>query len=364
MSGWSDDWNRQPPAGRGGAGGRVDAYDDVEPGGRPLPPGMSVRPTRPPRRRRHWGRIIGIVLLVLVLLLVGSGLLLDSRLNRVDALPDYAGRPAATPGTDWLVVGSDSRAGLTPEQRKELATGDAAGQRTDTMMLLHIPRGGGAPTLVSLPRDSFVPIPGHNANKLNAAYAFGGPTLLVRTVEQVTGIRIDHYMEIGFASFASAVDAVGGVRLCIDRPMRDPKAGLNIKAGCQVLNSREALGFVRTRASPRGDLDRVQRQRQFLGALTDKAVSPGVLLNPFKSIPLALRGTDSLTVARGDHAWHLFRFLLAMRSVSSGNGTATTVPVGGTGFEPGAGSVVRWDRQKALALFDALKQDRPIPAQG
>ncbi len=364
MSGWSDDWNRQPPAGRGQVDAYGDVYDDVESGGRPLPPGMSVRPTRPLRRRRHWGRIIGIVLLVLVLLLVGLGLLLDSRLNRVDALPDYAGRPAATPGTDWLVVGSDSRAGLTPEQRKELATGNAEGQRTDTMMLLHIPRGGGAPTLVSLPRDSFVPIPGHNANKLNAAYAFGGPTLLVRTVEQVTGIRIDHYMEIGFASFASAVDAVGGVRLCIDRPMRDPKAGLNIKAGCQVLNSREALGFVRTRASARGDLDRVQRQRQFLGALTDKAVSPGVLLNPFKSIPLALRGTDSLTVARGDHAWHLFRFLLAMRSVSSGNGTATTVPVGGTGFEPGAGSVVRWDRQKALALFDALRQDRQVPAQG
>ncbi|HZD38134.1 MAG TPA: LCP family protein, partial [Actinomycetes bacterium] len=139
---------------------------------------------------------------------------------------------------------------------------------------------------------------------------------------------------------------------------------LNIKAGCQVLDSRQALGYVRTRASARGDLDRVQRQREFLGALTDKAVSPGTLLNPFKSIPLALRGTDSLTVANGDHLWHLFRFLLAMRSVSGGDGVATTVPVGGTGYEPGAGSVVRWDRTKALALFNALKEDRPIPAQG
>jgi LCP family protein required for cell wall assembly len=365
MSGWSDDWNRQPQAGRGQAGrgqagGHVDAYDDLDREEQRLPPGVSVRPSRPLRRKRHWGRIIGIVLLVLLVLLVGFGLLLDSRLNRVDALPDYSGRPAATPGTDWLVVGSDSRAGLTPEQRKQLATGNAEGQRTDTMMLLHIPRGGGSPTLVSLPRDSFVPIPGHGANKLNAAYAFGGPTLLVRTVEQVTGIRIDHYMEIGFASFASAVDAVGGVRICVDHAMVDPKAGLNIKGGCQVLNSREALGYVRTRASARGDLDRVQRQRQFLGALTDKAASPAVLLNPFKSIPLALRGTDSLTVARGDHAWHLLRFLLAMRSVSTGDGVATTVPIAGTGFEPGAGSVVRWDRTKALALFDALKEDRPV----
>jgi anionic cell wall polymer biosynthesis LytR-Cps2A-Psr (LCP) family protein len=108
----------------------------------------------------------------------------------------------------------------------------------------------------------------------------------------------------------------------------------------------------------------VQRQRQFLGALTDKAVSPGVLLNPFKSIPLALRGTDSLTVANGDHLQHLFRFLLAMRSVSGGDGVATTVPIGGTGFEPGAGSVVRWDRSKALALFNALKEDRPVSQTG
>jgi LCP family protein required for cell wall assembly len=350
MSGWSDDWTpeRQGQVSRGQAGG-VDADD------RP-PPQLSVRP---PRRRR-WGRGIAIVLAVLLVLLLGFVFLIDSRLNRVDALPDYAGRPAVTPGTDWLVVGSDSRAGLTAEQRRQLATGNAEGQRTDTMMLLHIPRGGGSPTLVSLPRDSFVPIPGHNSNKLNAAYAFGGPKLLVRTVEQVTGIRIDHYMEIGFASFASAVDAVGGVRICVDHAMRDPKAGLDIKAGCQVLNSRQALGYVRTRASARADLDRVARQRQFLGALTDKAISPGVLLNPFKSIPLALNGTDSLTVANGDHLHHLLRFLLAMRSVSGGNGVATTVPISGGGFEPGAGSVVRWDRTKALALFNALKQDRPV----
>jgi LCP family protein required for cell wall assembly len=354
MSGWSDDWTpeRQGQVDRGQAGARVDSYD------RP-PPQFSVRP-----RRRRWGRIVVVVVALLLVLLLALFFFMDSRLNRVDALVDYAGRPAVTPGTDWLVVGSDSREGLTEQQRKQLATGDASGQRTDTMMLLHIPRGGGKPTLVSLPRDSFVPIPGHGSNKLNAAYAFGGPKLLVRTVEQVTGIRIDHYMEIGFASFATAVDAVGGVRICVDHAMRDPKAGLNIKGGCQVLDSREALGYVRTRASPLGDLDRVKRQRQFLGALTDKAVSPGVLLNPFKSIPLALRGTDSLTVANGDHLWQLVRFLFAMRSVSGGDGVATTVPIGSAGSEPGAGSVLHWDRTKALALFNALKADRPVPAQG
>ncbi len=325
-------------------------------------PGQAVPAygVRPPRRR--WGRRVGVALAVLLVLVLGLLVWMDTRLNRVDALLDYDGRPAVTPGTDWLVVGSDSREGLTPERRKELATGEASGRRTDTMMLLHIPRGGGAPTLVSLPRDSYVPIPGHGQNKLNAAYAFGGPKLLARTVEGVTGIRIDHYMEVGFDGFATTVDAVGGVRICVDRPMRDPKAGLNLRAGCQVLDSRKALGYVRTRASARGDLDRVERQRQFLGALIHKATSPGVLLNPFRSIRLALDGSDSIAVGNGDHLHHLVRFLFAMRALSGGDAVTTTVPVAGTGFAPGAGSVVRWDRPRALALFTALKEDRPVPA--
>ena len=320
-----------------------------------LPRWMRVRPRRP-----RWGRRLGAVLLVVLVLLLGVATWVDLRLHRVDALTDYAGRPAATPGADWLIVGSDSREGLTPEQRQRLGTGDAAGRRTDTVMLLHIPRGGGSPTLVSLPRDSYVPIPGRGRNKLNAAYAFGGPKLLAQTVEQVTGIRIDHYMEIGFDGFASVVDAVGGVRICVREPMNDPKASLRLKAGCQVLNSRQALGYVRTRASARGDLDRVQRQREFLGALMDKATSPGVLLNPFRNLRLVTSGTDAVAVDDGDHVWSLPRFAYAMRAVSGNGGIATTVPVAGTQTVGGAGSVVLWDRQKALALFEALKQDRSV----
>jgi LCP family protein required for cell wall assembly len=319
------------------------------------PPVVGARP-----RRRRWGRRLVTVLALLLVLLLALLVWMDTRLNRVEALADYAGRPAVTPGADWLIVGSDSREGLSAERRKQLATGQASGRRTDTMMLLHLPRGRGSPTLVSLPRDSYVPIPGHGSNKLNAAYAFGGPRLLARTIEGITGIRIDHYIEVGFDGFASTVDAVGGVRLCVDQPMRDPKAGLNLRAGCQVLDSREALGYVRTRASARGDLDRVERQRELLGALVGKATSPGVLLNPFRSIPLALHGTDSIAVDKGDHLNHLVRFPFAMRAVSGGNGVATTVPVAGTGVVAGAGSVVRWDRPKALALFNALKEDRPV----
>jgi len=347
-----DQWvQRGTPVGQR-PGGQVDA-----------PPDQILPPLRT-RPRRRWGRRLVGVLVVLLVLLAGLLVYVDARLNRVDALTDYAGRPPVTPGTDWLVVGSDSREGLTGDQKSRLGTGDAAGRRADTMMLLHIPRGGGQPTLVSLPRDSYVPIPGRGRNKLNAAYAFGGPKLLARTVEEVTGIRLDHYMEVGFDGFAATVDAVGGVRICVDRPMKDPMASLNIPAGCQVLDSRKALGYVRTRAGGRGDLDRVERQRQFLGALIDKATSPAVLLNPFRSVPLMLRGTDSVTVDDADHLHHLIRFPLAMRAVTGGNGIATTVPIAGSGSVPGAGSVVRWDRQHALDLFNALKEDRPIPNPG
>jgi LCP family protein required for cell wall assembly len=324
----------------------------VSPTPQKLPRWMRVRPRRP-----RWGRRVGAALLVVLALLLGLAVWVDLRLQRVDALTDYAERPAATPGADWLIVGSDSREGLSAEQRRRLGTGQAAGRRADTMMLLHIPRSG-PPTLVSLPRDSYVPIPGRGRNKLNAAYAFGGPRLLAQTIEQVTDIRIDHYMEIGFDGFASLVDAVGGVSLCVEAPMNDPKAGLKLGAGCQVLNSRQALGYVRTRASARGDLDRVVRQQQFISALIDKMTSPGVLLNPFRSVPLALNGAGTIAVDSGDHIYHLIRFPFAMRSVSSGDGVAGTVPIAGATTVSGA-SVVLWDRPKALALFEALKQDRP-----
>jgi len=328
----------------------------VSPPPQKLPRWMRVRPRRP-----RWGRRVALALLVVVALLLGLAVWVDLRLNRVEALTDYADRPAATPGADWLIVGSDSREGLTGQRRRQLGTGDAAGRRADTMMLLHIPRGGGgSPTLVSLPRDSYVQIPGRGRNKLNAAYAFGGPKLLSQTVEQVTGIRIDHYMEIGFDGFASVVDAVGGVRICVKGPINDPNAALRLKAGCQELNSKQALGYVRTRASARGDLDRVERQREFLGALIDKATSPGVVLNPFRNLPLMLSGTNAVAVDDGDHVWSLVRVPFAMRAVSGKGGIATTVPVAGTQTVSGAGSVVLWDRQRALALFDALRQDRSV----
>jgi LCP family protein required for cell wall assembly len=308
--------------------------------------------------RRRAGRVVLAVLAVLLVLVVSLWLYLDFSMKRVAAFADYGGRPAATAGTNWLMVGSDSRENLTEAQKKELGTGDVAGGRTDTIMLLHIPDSSGQPTLVSLPRDTLVPINGHGKDKLNAAYAYGGPTLLTRTVEEVTHLRIDHYAEIGLDGFAGVVDAVGGVRMCIDKPMHDPKAALDLNPGCQDLNGTQALGYVRTRAYARADLERVEHQRQFLSALVSKSTSFGVLANPFQSIPMALGGVKAVTVGDGDHLHNVVGLAFAM----SGGLVTTTAPVASTPTVPGVGSVVLWDESKASRLFGALGQDKPLPA--
>ena len=322
----------------------------------PVPP-QGRRPVdRRPRRRGGWGRRFLTLLAVLLLGVVGFGLWVDTRLNRVEALP--AESSTSTEGTNWLIVGSDSRAGLTPEEEKELATGGDVGQRTDTIMLLH--SGSDGATLVSIPRDSYVAIPEHGRNKLNAAYAFGGAPLLISTVEQATGLHIDHYAEIGFGGFVGAVDAVGGVDMCVPEAIKDPKAALNIEAGCQELDGATALGYVRTRATARSDFDRVERQRAFLSALVQRATDPTTLLNPFRVVPLTSAVSSAITVDENDHVWNLLGLGLAMRSVSAGEGVTTTVPIGGTPTIGGQ-SVVQWDKKRATALFDALANDRRPP---
>lgn len=300
-----------------------------------------------------------MLVLALLLALGGFTLFLDAKLSRVDALVDYPGRPAATAGTNWLLVGSDSRAGLTPEQQAALATGDASGSRTDTIMLLHKPDSG-ASTLVSIPRDSYLDIPGHGKDKVNAAFSIGGPQLLTRTVEQATGLRVQHYVEVGFGGFAGVVDTVGGVTMCLDAPIDDPAAGINLPAGCQQLTGAQSLGYVRTRHTfANQDLTRIANQRAFLTALFTKASSPGILLNPLRAIPLATKGVGSLTVDSGDHIWNLAGLGLA---VKSGDLVNTTVPIGGTPTVSGAGSVVVWDDTKAQQFFSDLGADRQLPS--
>ncbi|MDX6739485.1 LCP family protein [Actinocorallia sp. A-T 12471] len=313
----------------------------------------------PPRRRRGRKRKIGVAVLVVLAVLLGVGYVsLDGRLQKEEALPDYAGRIEDTPGTNWLIVGSDSREGLTSDDRKKLKTGKAEGKRTDSIMLLHY--GDGGTTLVSIPRDSYVDIPGKGKNKINAAYAFGGPALLAQTVEKSTGIRIDHFAEIGFGGFVGVVDAVGGVDICVKKRLKDVKAGLNLKKGCQTLDGGQALGYVRTRQYANGDLERIKNQREFFSALIDKATSPGTLLNPFRSVPLAWNSTGNFTVDEDSSLLDLARMMWAMRGLTGGDGKTLSVPFGGFGSSA-VGSYVTWDAAKSEALFEALRKDSPVP---
>ncbi|MFP5068943.1 LCP family protein [Pseudonocardia nantongensis] len=371
---------RRPPPGR--AGGNPPPRNAVPPGGSVMPrpassgrgggggaPGGPAHPaSQAPRDGRvtkgptlpDWSRVRGsmrgrwkAVLVVLLVAIVGFGVYLDQNMTRVEALP--ADSEVTSDGTNYLIVGSDSREGMSAEDEDRLATGDAAGGRTDTIMLLHT--GSSGSVLISIPRDSTVPIPGNGTNKINAAFSLGGPQLLTETVESATDLKIDHYVEVGFGGFVGAVDAVGGVDMCVPQAIEDPKAGLNIQEGCQELDGGTALGYVRTRATAGSDFDRVQRQREFLSALLGKATSPLTLINPFRMVPLASAVTDTITVDDSDHIWNLAFLAWGMKGVSSGDGVTTTVPVGGGG----SGSTLRWDKTRSQALFGALKEDEAPP---
>lgn len=350
-----------PPGRDGGFRGGPGA-----PGGR-----LSATPPRVPRPRstRVSWKLVVLLLAVVVAVVYPLSLAVVAwtHLGKVAALPDK--RPADTPGRNYLVVGSDSRAGLSAAQRKRLATGKIGGQRTDTIMLLHVPSGGGPTVLVSIPRDSYVSIPGRGKNKINAAYAFGGPQLLVRTVEQATGVTIDEYVETGLGGYADLVDAIGGVNVCSPRAFKDTKAGLDIPKGCQDMDGATALGYARARYSdPRGDLGRVERQRQILAAIAGKTLSPSVLLLPWRSLSAASAGGGALVVDDGTTPVGLARFVLAMRAVSGGDGLSLTVPIGNPALRTPAGEAVAWDTAKARRLFTALADDdteavRPLAAE-
>jgi LCP family protein required for cell wall assembly len=310
----------------------------------------------PRRGRRHRRRWIGVVLLLVLVVYPLSVLAVAwFSLGRTDAVDDAT---AATPGRTYLVVGSDSREGLTAEQRRRLRTGRVGGGRTDTILLLHVPAGRGPSVLMSVPRDSYLAIPGHGQNKVNAAYAFGGPKLLADTLEKATGVQIDDYVEIGLGGFAGMVDVVGGVAICPTFDMKDRDAGLNVRKGCQQANGATALGYARARYSdPRGDLGRVERQRELMAAIVTKAMRPSTLVNPLRTYPLAHRGAGALTVDDDTGPLALLRFVLGMRSTAGADGVSLTVPVAGITNRAGAGSVVLLDETQAQRVFDALRTD-------
>ncbi len=339
-----------------------------QPAAQPTPQRQPVRPTPPPvapppghrpgpPRRSGWsrpGRYVKIFLALLVLWLVYLVAVPLFTWNRVDkvAFEPEGERPEDQPGTTYLVVGSDSRGNLSEEERKELGTGDASGQRTDTIMLLHT--GAGPNLLVSIPRDTRVSIPGQGDDELvNAAYAYGGPRLLTRTVENLTGIRIDHYVEIGFGGFVDVVDAVGGIEICPKQAIKDPKSKLDVKKGCQEADGPTALGYSRTRATVGDDFARTQRQREVVGAIGQEAASPWSVINPLRYWNLNQAAPGAVAVGDGMNAFEALAFARAMTNTSGEGGYTCVLP---TEYD-GSGSV-RLSNDRAEKLFDLIVEDR------
>jgi LCP family protein required for cell wall assembly len=276
-------------------------------------------------------------------------------------------RPEEGEGTNYLIVGSDSRDGMTDDDKKRLHTGSAEGKRTDSMMILHV--GSNGNTMVSLPRDSEVEIPSFKGSesgklfpaqgrrvKLNAAYAEDGPELLVRTVEYNTGLRIDHYAEIGFGGFANIVDALGGVEMDIPKAFKDKKSGADFQAGKQTLDGEQALAFVRTRYAFAGsDLDRTKNQQKFLATLANQAATPSTVLNPFRLYPTLGAGLDTLIVDKDMGLFDLASMFWAMKGLTGGEGTSMNMPISGSN----GGNLV-WDKAKKDQLMQQLRNDEKV----
>ena len=331
---------RSHEAGRGRSGGPATPRQ---------PPPTQAPPTKAPGRRRvgrprpRW--ILYALLLWLAYLIVVPVIAWNT-VTEVDAEPDAA-RPEEQPGTTYLLVGSDSREGLSPEERRRLGTGNATSRLADTILLLHT--GSGPNLLMSIPRDSLVEVPGRGQAKINSSYS-GGPQLVVRTVEENTGIRVDHYIEIGLGGFVNVVDAVGGVEICPEQAIQDDLAKLDVAKGCQEADGPTALGYARSRKTyATGDIQRGQAQREVISAIGDKVLSPWTLINPFRYWSLSFGAAGSLRVSEGTSAFSMARFATAMARVSGDSGLTCTVPIADLG--------VNWDEERSRQMFDLVIAD-------
>ncbi len=284
--------------------------------------------------------IIGALVLYWVAFLFWA----QSNINSVEALSGAA----STPGETYLIVGSDSREGWDHPDSTE-------GERTDTIMVLHKPESGPV-ALISIPRDSYVDIPGHDKNKINASFAWGGPQLLVETVEELTGLTVDGYFEIGFTGVGEIVDALGGVELCYDQDVSDKNSKMEWEAGCHVVDGDEALAFSRMRyADPLGDIGRTQRQQQLVAVVAQDILSPATILNPTKLIPVTAAGLDAFRVSEGTGVLDLGKFALALRSGMGGNAVTGTPPIKDLGYNvAGAGSTVLLDPDQIDEFWDKI----------
>ncbi|MGW2656084.1 LCP family protein [Streptomyces sp. NPDC001478] len=345
----------------------------------PLPHQVPPRPRRPPKRneRPRWGMRVATGLSVLVLGAGGIGHAvvndLENGIDRIDPFKDMKNRPAGGHGMNLLLVGTDGRDRITAEEKRRYRLGGAPCHCTDTLMLVHLSEDRKRASVVSLPRDSYAELPAHRDGtsgkehpahpvKLNAAYAEGGPSLTVRTVEKMTGVKVDHYLEVDFTSFMTTVDTLGGVEICTTRPMKDAYTGLDLKPGTHELNGGQALQFVRSRhIDGDADLGRMQRQQKFMASLIKQATSSGVLLNPVRFREVASTMLKSVRADTGFGTEQMLELGQAMRGFSAASSEFTSVPLGNVAYPvKGIGSTVKWDPEKSRALFSALREDKPL----
>ncbi|WP_405713294.1 MULTISPECIES: LCP family protein [unclassified Streptomyces] len=298
---------------------------------------------------------------------------LETGIDRIDPFKDMKNRPRAGTGMNLLLVGTDGRDRITPEEKEKYRLGGAPCHCTDTIMLVHLSADRERASIVSLPRDSYAEIPEHTDHntgeqhpahplKLNAAYAEGGPNLTVRTVEHMTGVKVDHYLEVDFTSFMKTVDTLGGVKICTTRPLKDSYTGLDLAPGTHELDGGQALQYVRSRhIDGAADLGRMQRQQKFLASLIARATSNGVLLNPVKFRDVASTMLSSVRADKGFGTEQMLELGQAMRGFSPASSEFASVPMGSVSYPvKGIGSTVKWDEAKSEKLFRALREDKPL----
>ncbi|MFB7597972.1 LCP family protein [Streptomyces sp. NPDC056160] len=331
----------------------------------------------PPRRRPRWAMRAATTVSVVVLASAGIGHAvvssLDADIARVDPFKDMKNRPPTGHGMNVLLVGTDGRDKISERERQRYRLGGQPCHCTDTMMIVHLSRDRERASVVSLPRDSYVDLPAHldrntgkqhlpHPVKLNAAYAEGGPNLTVSTVESMTHLKIDHYLEVDFTTFMRTVDVLGGVEICTALPLKDTYTGLDLPAGLHSLTGGQALQYVRSRhIDGASDFGRMKRQQLFLAALIERATSSRVLLNPLKFRDVTRAVLGSVRADQGFHTDELLDLGRAMRNFSPSSSEFTTVPVAQTSFPvKGLGSTVKWDQAQADRLFRTLREDRPL----
>ena len=304
---------------------------------------------------------------------------ITAAIPRVDAFAGLENRPKKeSSAVNYLIVGSDTREGLSREEIKRLKVGGtdvAAGKRSDTMLLIHISKKRDKAAIISIPRDSYALIPEHNNSqgklipaaysKINSAYNWGGAPLLIKTLENMSDLRIDHYVELNFVGFVRMVDALGGVEICTKKDIDDPKSHLTLPAGTHVLDGIDSLKFVRTRVfDGLGDLGRMKRQQEFAGAMLRKATSAGVLLNPVKMVDFINSALDSVVTDEGLSQGDLLTLGKQLRNLSASNVRTLTIPLKYYNYNKnGVSAAVLWDPVLAPELFERIKNDEALIEQ-